>query len=260
MRVSGEELEMVMVGSMGCGDYHKEEAEGVVELRCAAAFAGFEGGDDLEAAGGEDDAEGDPESAIRGESGGTKGVSDCHFPDEDGDQHLPWAERITTSAESQASSNSPHARKQLHQPTIPKRYRNDNIRLRHPPRPHINQTQHKCRERKRTQSQRRRIGNLAVLDLAVRTRLELSSKGGQTRGAVGLGVGERAIAEAGGGLGGLVLLVGHFALDAVVAAAGVVLLVEAVGAAVDALAGVLGVGESRHFCVSSVGYTDGSGY
>ena len=43
--------------------YHQEESEGVVEL-LGTGFAGFKGRDDLEAAGGEDDAESDPETTV----------------------------------------------------------------------------------------------------------------------------------------------------------------------------------------------------
>ena len=68
-------------------------------------------------------------------------------------------------------------------------------------------------------------------------------------------MGERAIAEAGGGSRGLVLLVGHFALDAVVAGFAV-LLVEA---AIEALAGMLGVGVDRHCVILLAALADGVG-
>lgn len=200
----------------------------------------------METAGGEDDAEREPETTIRGESSGTKGVSDGHFPVEK-DQRHTWDER-----KGPASLFLPHARKQLHQATIAKGDRHHDIRLRNPPRAHVDQTQHKGRQGKRTESQRRRIGNLPVLDLTVRARLELSSKGRQARGAVGLGVSKRAIAEPGGGLGGLVLLVGHFALNPMVApvGTGAVLFIEPMGTAI--VDGILEVRAGGHFvrCLS----------
>jgi len=200
----------------------------------------------LETAGGEDDAESDPETTIRGESSGTKGVSDGHFPVEKGDQHQIRGEKKSRSSTT-ASPNLPHARKQLNQATIPKGDSHHDIRLRNPPRPHIDQTQHKRREGKSTQSQRRRVRKLTVLDLTVSTRLELSAKGWQARGAIGLGVSEGAIAETGGCLGGLVLLVGHFALDTVVAhvGTGAVLFVEPIGTAI--VDGILEVRAGGHF-------------
>ena len=235
--------------------YHQEESERVVELRSATAFAGFEGRDDSEAAGGEDDAKRDPETPVRGESSGAEGVSDRHFPGGEGDQHLGSPPRPPLQLSSK-TKDLPHAGKQLHQPTIPKRNRHHNVRLRDVPRAHVDQTQHKCRERKGAQSQWCRVGNLPVLYLAVQTGLELSSESWKTSGSTGGSVSERTVAEAGGGFGGLVFLVGHFALNTVVAGL-VVLFVEAV----DALPGVFGVRHGRHceciVCGSAAGGIDG---
>jgi hypothetical protein len=57
----------------------EEEAEGVVEVvdvRGGRRVRGY----DVEAAGGEHDADGDPEASVGGESCGTEGVSYGHFP------------------------------------------------------------------------------------------------------------------------------------------------------------------------------------
>lgn len=51
------------------------EANGVVEVVLVLV-----GVSDGEAAGGQDDGEGEPEAAVGGESSGTKGVADGHFP------------------------------------------------------------------------------------------------------------------------------------------------------------------------------------
>ena len=84
-----------------------------------------------------------------------------------------------------------------------------------PSRAHVDQTQHKSRQGKRGQTERRRIGDVSALDLLVETRLELSSKGRQTLSvAAGVDVSQRAIAEAGGSFGCLVLLRAHLAIYA----------------------------------------------
>jgi hypothetical protein len=76
--------EMEVVSWTGWGEvggekktYHQEEAEGVVEGVGACAA---EGSDDVETAGGEGDADRDPEAAIGGERGSTESVANSHFP------------------------------------------------------------------------------------------------------------------------------------------------------------------------------------
>lgn len=60
------------------GSYHEEESECVVESGDAlvAQICFF----DLKTAWGEDDGEGEPEAAVRGESGSAEGVANGHFP------------------------------------------------------------------------------------------------------------------------------------------------------------------------------------
>lgn len=58
--------------------YHEEEAEGVEKGKLALlAHVCLL---DLEATGCQDDSEGEPETAVRGEGGGTEGIADGHFP------------------------------------------------------------------------------------------------------------------------------------------------------------------------------------
>ena len=64
--------------SGGGGAYEEEQAEGVIEHGGAAGF--FDGRGNLESTGGQDDGKGQPEAAVRGQGGGTKGVADGHFP------------------------------------------------------------------------------------------------------------------------------------------------------------------------------------
>ena len=154
----------------------------------------------------------------------------------------------------------PHASKQLHQPTIPEREAHNQGRRAQTPRAHVDQAQHEGRQREGAQSKRGGVGDLAVLDLPVGTRLELTTEGGETLAAAGgVDVGERTVAEAGGGCGGLVLLVGHVAGEVVPTGAAVeaLLLVEAI-VAVDAVPRVDGVGlDVRHH--GTVGEYDGLG-
>ena len=134
--------------------------------------------------------------------------------------------------------NLPHARKQLNQPPIPKRQPNHNIRCRQTTSPHIDQRQHERRQRESTQSQRSRIGKLALRDALVGTRLELSAKGRQATRLAGVDVREGAVAKARGGFGGFVLFVRHLAIDGVGVVGGQV---GSIGAAVVFLVGAVDV-------------------
>ena len=64
----------------------EEVPERVVEVvdavagRCPRGVGGAVGFYDLETAGCEDDGEGEPETAVGGEGGGSEGVAYCHFP------------------------------------------------------------------------------------------------------------------------------------------------------------------------------------
>ncbi len=138
-------------------------------------------------------------------------------------------------------SDVPHASKQLHQPSIAKGESDHQTRRSQASRPHVDQAQHKGRQSESAQTEWCRVGYVTVLDLLVETRLELSSEGGQTvAAAAGVDVGEGPVAEAGGGPGGLVLLVGHLASHAGAGAVG--LFVVGLGA----VAGELGVGVGGH--------------
>ena len=58
--------------------YHEEKADYVIKT--TRAFCGNDGFFDFEAAGSEEDGEGDPESAVGGESCSTECVANSHFP------------------------------------------------------------------------------------------------------------------------------------------------------------------------------------
>ena len=58
--------------------YHEIQSHRVVEHAGTAGSLDRFG--DLEPTGGQDDGERDPETAVRGQSSGTEGVSDSHFP------------------------------------------------------------------------------------------------------------------------------------------------------------------------------------
>jgi hypothetical protein len=57
--------------------YHQEQTEGVVEVLTGCATQALR---NLEPAGGQHDRKREPETTIRRQSGGTKGVTDSHFP------------------------------------------------------------------------------------------------------------------------------------------------------------------------------------
>lgn len=109
----------------------------------------------------------------------------------------------------------PHASQQLYQSTIAKGNTHHQIRGTQPSCPHIDQAQDEGGQGESAQTQWCWVGNVAVLDLFVETRLEFTSEGRQTFAAAGsILMSKRPIAETGSGFGGLVFLVGHFTLHA----------------------------------------------
>lgn len=60
---------------------HEEKTEGVLEHGGLATVGFDESFLDVETTGGQDNGEGDPETTIGGQSSGTKGVTDSHFPE-----------------------------------------------------------------------------------------------------------------------------------------------------------------------------------
>ena len=108
----------------------------------------------------------------------------------------------------------PHAGKELHQTPVSESQSHNNVRRRDTLRPHIDESENESGEGETAETQRRRIGNVPLLDLLVGTRLELTTKGGQTI-LHGGHMSEGAVSEASGGFGGFVLLVGHLAVHAV---------------------------------------------
>lgn len=82
------------------------------------------------------------------------------------------------------------------------------------PRLHVDQAQHKGGQGEGAQAQRGRVRHLALLDRTVEARLELSPEGGQETGVGSVHMGQRTVAKARGRLRGLMLLLGHFAVDA----------------------------------------------
>ena len=106
--------------------------------------------------------------------------------------------------------NIPHASQQLHQASISKGQTDHEVGSAQPPCSHVDQTQDEGSQGESAQAQGRRVGNIAVLDLLVETRLELTSEGRQALFATGgVDMSERTVAEASGGFGGLVFVVGH---------------------------------------------------
>lgn len=124
-------------------------------------------GNNVEAARSKDDSEGEPETTVRGQCGGTEGVADSHLP---------------------------HTGKQLDETTVAVGEGDDDVRLSNVARTHVNQRQHESGERESGQPKGRRIGKVA-LGSTVKTRLELSSEGGQPQArVVGCNMGERVAA------------------------------------------------------------------
>ena len=110
----------------------------------------------------------------------------------------------------------PHASEQLHQASVSKGNTDDQIGSTQPPCPHIDQAQDEGGQGESRQAQGRRIGDTTVLDLLVETGLKLSSEGRQTLFAIS-DMSERTVAKASGSFGGLLFVVGHLAIHAVIA-------------------------------------------
>lgn len=160
---------------------HQEQTEGIVKHGGATLVGSDKSRLDVEATGGQDNSEGDPETTIRGQSSGTKSVTDSHFP---------------------------HAGKQLNETTITESQSDDNVGSGDVASTHVDTAQHERGEGESTQTQRSRVGKLALLNRLVQTGLELSSEGREVvLGRIDLG--QRTIAKASGGLGHFVFLVGH---------------------------------------------------
>jgi hypothetical protein len=155
------------------------------------ATGGFNRRLDLEPTGGQDNGERDPETSVGGQSSGTEGVSDSHFP---------------------------HASKQLNETTISESQTNDNVVRRDTTGSHVDQTQEESGEGESAETQRRRVGELALLDRLVQTRLEFTSEGAQV-GLLGVDVSHGSVAEtrssSGGFLSGQLMGQGSTAVAAV---------------------------------------------
>ena len=100
----------------------------------------------------------------------------------------------------------------MHQTTIAISNTDDQVRSAQVPGAEIDQAEDKSRQSEAAEAEGRRVGKLAILDLAIGTRLELTAKGRETGLAAAVArvdVGEGTVAEARGGFGGRVLLVRH---------------------------------------------------
>lgn len=143
----------------------EEQSKRVIELWCTSASESVR---NLKSTWGQDDGESKPETTIRRQSGGTKGISNGHFP---------------------------HASKQLNKTTIAESQSDHNVGLSDVARTHVDRAQHESGEGESRQAQRGWVTELAVLDRLVQTGLELTTEGTQLS-LSGVDVSERAISEA----------------------------------------------------------------
>lgn len=116
--------------------------------------------------------------------------------------------RSWSSSSNEDRKHLPHASKQLNKTTITESKSNNNVGSSDVASTHVDAAQNECGKGESTQTQRSRVGKLALLNGLVQTRLELSSEGREVV-LVGIGLGQRTIAKASSGLGHFVLLVGH---------------------------------------------------
>lgn len=162
----------------------EEEAECVVEV--VGVFSrGFVGGDDAETTRCEDDGDGDPETAVGGEGCGSEGVAYGHFP--------VFVKKMSLGSWGEYW-DIPHASKQLHQTTITKSERDNNIRLLQPSHTDIDQRQHESRKSERAETEGSRVGEFATSGRLIQTRLEFTTESWEARRLSSVHVRERVAA------------------------------------------------------------------
>lgn len=133
----------------------------------------------------------------------------------------------------------------MNQSTVSERECEDDVGLRDTLSAQVDKTEDEGGEGESAQSQGSRVGELAALDWAIETRLELTTEGGETRGTVG-DFCEGTIAKAGSSSCDLVLFAGHVGSESVAIAAGGIAGFD-VGDGGDIL--LLVMQFVRHFCV-----------
>lgn len=158
---------------------HKVQAEGVEEGSLAdLSKTGLDG----ETTGGQNDGERQPETSVGGEGGSTESVADSHFPGvvlEESKVRMNGARHI------------PHAGEQLNETSIPVGKSNNETRRANAFCVDVDQRQDESRESESTETERSRVGELAVR-WAVETRLEITTEGSKAHlRIVGSDVGKR---------------------------------------------------------------------
>lgn len=188
----------------GREDEPARQEKGERRLRHGRVFVWAALADDVPV-GREEDAVGDPEAAVRGEGGGTKGVADGHFPVVLLAMLVWWRSR---------DENLPHAGKELDETTIAKSQGDDNVGHGDAACVEVDGREHKRGEGEGAEAERRRVGKLARLDRAIETGLELTAEGGQASIGAGVDVGHGVVVfvvAVGAGVG---VAVGAAAVDA----------------------------------------------
>lgn len=176
--------------------YHQEQAERVEELLLRERLR------DVESTGSEDNTDGNPEATIRGQSSGTKSVTNRHFP------VTPAISGNHCTIRQKDGEYIPHARKKLHQTTITEGGTDDEAGLLDVACTHVDTTQDESGQRESAETKGSRVGELAFGHGTVQTRLEFTTEGRETVFG-GVDVGQRTIAKASGRAGDLLFLMGH---------------------------------------------------
>lgn len=138
----------------------------------------------------------------------------------------------------------PHASKQLHQSTVSESDADNEVWLCDTAGAHVDQAQDKGGESESTQAQWSRVGEFAILDALVQTRLELTTESRETTGVGSVDMSKRAIAEFGGGDSSLVFFMGHLAAQATIG--GIVGVLIHLLCAGDVVASMVGIGCGGH--------------
>lgn len=194
---------------------HQEQTHRVIEEVGTTIL--LERRHNFEAARSQDNSEGNPETTVRGQSSGTKGVSDSHFP---GAKRVSSARAIydmilsnwTRAQLHRVATNLPHTSQQLDETTITESETDDNVGSSKTTSAHVDGTQDESGEGESAQAERSRVGELAVLDRLVQTGLELTTEGTEAS-VLGIDLGQGPISEASSGASNFVLLGRHLQVD-----------------------------------------------
>lgn len=147
---------------------HEVESEGVEERIGRFCLERFH---DFETTGGQNDGSADPETAVRGERGGTKGVAESNFPG--------TCQIFCYPLNSRARNDLPHASEKLDETAISESSADNDVGVLKTAGAQVDAGQDEGSQGESTETERSWVGELAGGGL-VETGLEVTTEGGKT--------------------------------------------------------------------------------